>query len=1126
MKKRFLIAINAACLLIGFIFPSYLAQAGHIAGGELELTHVTGDEYRVGMTMYFDAANGDPLAIDNSVTVYIYDKTTDERIREVILPLLRDEPIQYSQLRCAVGDLITRRIYYAVNINLPASEYNNPEGYYIVWPRCCRNNVIDNILAPGGTTSIFYLEFPPVTRGGERFLNSSPRLFPAIRDYACAGQTFAYDFSGIDSDGDQLIYSLSAPLTRDGSDGPSYPPPYESVTFVSGIGVNNMIPGNLPLSIDANTGVLTLEARTPGLYIFGVTIEEYRNGVKIGEVRRDKQLLVLDCPPASPPAVTFTLDGEISPYQEGEVIRLESGRELCGTLEVSDPDDETLIRGAINPLNFEDLNEILDSRGRFGGSINDSSQTFSQDLCFLACPNPSQSTYGLQLIVEDNTCSVPLFDTLNILVEVDLRENVSPEISSPDLQSVSDSECRQVEAFVGETLTFDIIGEDSDNDFITLNALGLSSEMSFPSGLKGESPLTGTFSWSPDCEEIPDGQDSVLRSVEFLVADSSLCFEPQIDTLCVDMIVRKLSTDNFSPELSATISQNTDVIYTDSVFVGETFNFDVISSDQEGDSISVELIGINNAPVAIGVNFTNNTGNAPLISNFRWATECGDLDDPNQAKVYQFQAIATDFDLCGEIQGSDTITIDLVVIPREKSAPEVTTNFPFDSGAFCDTIRLTQTVTFDVFADDAEGDSLELSGQGVGFNLEELGMEFSGVSGFPQLQSNFRWETSCEQFDVIDFGRAYEIDFIAQDFTFCPDNSQADTVRIKIVVLPPDELSEPPTVSVNLPVLPLGGEELYSDTLFVEELFTFTVTGNDPERDSVRLEGAGLGYNFEDLGMNFPATQTGSSPLTGEFSWQPPCDLISADSDTTLFMDFIVTEIGTCGDLQADTIRVALTLILNPENNPPIISTSLSDFDVTTNTYSLEVNAGDTVFFDVIGSDPDENQIFISGESESLPSNDLGVEFTDVDGLAPQQSTFRWITTCELLGSEAERTFDFFFSINDIAESCQDDLYEQVRVRITVIDNPDDPNFEPYNVFTPNGDGFNDTFTLPFRSSSCNNQFEHIIIFNRWGREVFFDEREDFSWDGEGFPDGVYFYKVTYQKSEFEGSVSLIRGER
>lgn len=1097
------------------------------------MTHISGNIYRVGLIMYFDAVNGNPGAIDDAVVVHIFNKRTDELVRSIQIPLVADEFVEYTQPDCAVGDLVTRRIYYATTVNFDSEDYTEPEGYYMIWERCCRNRTIDNIISPEDAGQTFYLEFPPLRVNGQRFINSSPRLFPPLSDYACANQPFTFNFGGSDDDGDQLVYRLSVPIQGNSSPDPNFivppplPAPYERVTFVPGIDVTNMIPGSPPLTIDAQTGILNLSAAAPGLYVFAVTVEEYRAGRKIGEVRREFQLLVLDCPVADPPELVFFPEGESEPYQEGDVIQLRPGQLSCGEVQITDPNFDTQINGTIEPVNFAGVGQVLASSPNISGTINGTSETYTQELCLQGCPDPETPFYDLRIIIGDNSCSVPLFDTLQIRVEIDTTSNVPPDILT-DLEPASgDEACQTAELTLGETLNFELQGLDQNQDTITLSAGNLIAGMNFTEQT-GLPPLTGNFSWTPDCDAIPEGQDSLVQRVEFYVEDGNRCIEPTFDTLCVEITLRREERENEAPVLSAELEQNDAGVYTDSVFVGETFDFDVLTSDADADSVAIAFTGEGFDPAAIGATLSPLSGTAPLSSAFRWTTDCENLDEPQTPKTYRFRAVVTDFDFCGIAQEKDTIDIELKVVPRENIPPEVSTDFPFDTeaNAYCDTIRLTETLTFTLFGDDADGDSLLLTGAGIGFDLEALGMRFDPVAGFPQLEGAFRWETSCDLAETITFGVPYELEFVVRDYNFCPENDRFDTLRAKVVVLPADPPSEPPFAEATLPQIASEPLTIYRDTIQLEEVLTFTVTGNDPENDVVRLEAFGNGFTLPEVGMSFPEAQTGNAPLTGDFRWQPTCDLLPAGGgDTTFVVDFIVTEIGTCGDLQSDTIRTELVLIADPTNNPPEVLTDLAVFDTITRTYTLEAIVGEPITFEVNGEDIDLGQVFLNGDGEGFTLEELGMEFEDVSGIAPVASTFRWQTDCAILNGEAERSFELVFSINDISDACNDDLYDQTRVRIVIVDNPDEITFEPYNVFTPNGDGFNDTFTLPIAPNSCRNPFERIVIFNRWGREVFSDTRENFSWDGGDFPDGVYFYRIIYEQDEFKGTVSLIRGE-
>ena len=96
------------------------------------------------------------------------------------------------------------------------------------------------------------------------------------------------------------------------------------------------------------------------------------------------------------------------------------------------------------------------------------------------------------------------------------------------------------------------------------------------------------------------------------------------------------------------------------------------------------------------------------------------------------------------------------------------------------------------------------------------------------------------------------------------------------------------------------------------------------------------------------------------------------------------------------------------------------------------------------------------------------------------------------------------------------------------IDVLSDPKIIIPNLFTPNGDGINELFTVTAEGVT---QFE-IEFFDRWGESVFNSKSIDISWDGKNksgkkVSNGVYYYIVTYtdfksQSKTLTGFVSLI----
>lgn len=99
-------------------------------------------------------------------------------------------------------------------------------------------------------------------------------------------------------------------------------------------------------------------------------------------------------------------------------------------------------------------------------------------------------------------------------------------------------------------------------------------------------------------------------------------------------------------------------------------------------------------------------------------------------------------------------------------------------------------------------------------------------------------------------------------------------------------------------------------------------------------------------------------------------------------------------------------------------------------------------------------------------------------------------------------------------------------IRIRVLD----CEMAPENIFTPNEDGYNDTWSI--------GNYEYfpralVLVYNRWGQKVYeSDGLYHIPWNGKDMfgveaPDATYFYivyKDQKQKKEFiKGSVSIVR---
>ena len=301
MRKGFLrVVVVLTCWLLAV--PT---QASHIYGGNMSLqATATPGFYKLSLTLFFDKRNADPSAGYDPPTVYIFRKKDNSRVKSLFLPQDEQQDLFKNTPACTnLLPLDLLRIRYSATINLTSSEYNDPQGYYVIWERCCRNRDIVNIQNAGSTGMVFRMDFSAVVQNGIGFQDSSPDFSIPPADYVCINKPFKTSFKATDADGDQLQYELVDPLAGYTSEFPeinrigsglsraSYPP----ISWNSGFSASKAIPGSPTLQINPTTGELTLTATQPGLYTFAVLVREFRNAKEIGQVRREFQLPVVDC---------------------------------------------------------------------------------------------------------------------------------------------------------------------------------------------------------------------------------------------------------------------------------------------------------------------------------------------------------------------------------------------------------------------------------------------------------------------------------------------------------------------------------------------------------------------------------------------------------------------------------------------------------------------------------------------------------------------------------------------------------------------------------------------------------------------------------------------------------------
>lgn len=495
----------------------------------MDLLHQTGSTYTLTLTLYFDAINGDPAALDQNLTAGIFEKTTNRQVTSVVLPLTSNTFVSYTNPACSVGSLSTRKLLYSKDIVLDAATYTSAAGYYAAVERCCRNVTISNITNPGAAGQTFYLEFPAVVRNGAAFIDSTPRIFPALGDYACLNTLFYYDFGGHDPDGDSLVYDMVPPLKGHSTAVNNTPAPaaapYATVTWTAGLSTTKQIPGAPALGIDARTGRLTVRPSQQGLFVFGVRCSEYRRGAKIGETRRDFQLYVLTCPTNNPPVVTVQSGGH-RVVAGRDTIRLVPGGSRCLTIRYTDPDPGSTLTLTAQPVNFTDPATAPSFTSSNSATVSGTRDTLTATLCFPECADTQGKVYLVNVLVADNGCPLPKRDTVQVAfmaappaVTTPVLTSSFPPAPSPEVGPVV------VRVALGQPYSATLLGTDSAPNALVLTATGQGFDLA-DAGMRfspqnGVGRATANFDWLPACGVATAGDSGLV--VRFDLVQRATC---------------------------------------------------------------------------------------------------------------------------------------------------------------------------------------------------------------------------------------------------------------------------------------------------------------------------------------------------------------------------------------------------------------------------------------------------------------------------------------------------------------------------------------------------------------------------------------------------------------------------
>lgn len=262
------------------------AQPGFIAGGQISYECPGFNFFQIAVSIYkpcdypipLDGTPGSLVAPD----IFIYAGNSTNPFTENYPQITNIEQVMLPP-DCSGDSLCFEKATYKYGIFL----INNGISYHAVWQRCCLQPEIQNVDSAGRVGHTLAITITPESR---MVCNSTP-VFLHPLFCSVVGENLQFDHSAFDVDGDSLVYHFCAPLRGGGTHGNGnyypdgqepidLPPPHQEVPYNQTVTSAMPVPG---LNIDSLTGMITGTPDSAGLYLYGICVDEYRDGILLSE---------------------------------------------------------------------------------------------------------------------------------------------------------------------------------------------------------------------------------------------------------------------------------------------------------------------------------------------------------------------------------------------------------------------------------------------------------------------------------------------------------------------------------------------------------------------------------------------------------------------------------------------------------------------------------------------------------------------------------------------------------------------------------------------------------------------------------------------------------------------------
>ena len=285
--------------------------------------------------------------------------------------------------------------------------------------------------------------------------DNSPAFAEKPSTVICTGYDFTYNHNAYDRELDSLVYSWATPLEDDLN--------MPMTGYVSGYNANSPLPGtvhnpnNVPANVNQTTGEISFKSYTQGAFVTVIKVTAYKCGIKVAEIFREMQIVLLSCGTNLPPDVNAPFQDPNTGLYSLYIDTVYAGELVSFSMAATDYDPlpngnpQTLkisasglqfgasftstTTGCLNPP-CATLNPPPPISAFYGVSTNFNWQTTCNHVnTELGCGTTS-NVYNFVIKVQDDFCPAPAINVGTItIVVLDLPRIPSPKLSCASVDS-------------------------------------------------------------------------------------------------------------------------------------------------------------------------------------------------------------------------------------------------------------------------------------------------------------------------------------------------------------------------------------------------------------------------------------------------------------------------------------------------------------------------------------------------------------------------------------------------------------------------------------------------------------------------------------------------------------------